>query len=77
MSYMSSTTMTVTSASMISDDPPYNLVFVFECLRAIQGQGRGWCSVRVGVSACVYRSFRFFCWCKFVCVLCACALCVC
>jgi hypothetical protein len=32
MSYMSSTTMTVTSASMISDDPPYKLVFVFVCL---------------------------------------------
>ena len=29
---MSSTTMTVTSASMISDDPPYKLVFVFVCL---------------------------------------------
>jgi hypothetical protein len=32
MSCMSSTTMTVTSASMISDDPPYKLVFVFVCL---------------------------------------------
>ena len=32
MSCMSSTTMTVTSASMISDDPPYKLGLVFVCL---------------------------------------------